>query len=77
MQAHTMISSGGAAQGPGSWSLGLRSWPGIGCQFVFFAHVPKPGLWSLRVELKVVPLLYSCVSVQVSWTLGKESMFIY
>ena len=61
MEAHTMISSGGAVQGPGSWSLGLRAWPGIGCQFSFFAHTPKPGLWSLRVELKVVPLLYAYI----------------
>ena len=47
MEAHTMISSGGAAQGPGSWSLGLRSWPGIVCQFVFLRSRSEARVWEL------------------------------
>ena len=45
--SHTMISSGGAAQGPGSWSLGLRSWAGIGGQFFFLRSRSEARVWEL------------------------------
>ena len=53
MEAHTMVSSGGVAQDPVSWSLGLRSRPGIGCQFVFSPLTLRSQgcgayVWSLR-----------------------------
>ena len=65
MEAHTIVRSGGAAQGPGSWILILRFGPGVASQFVFSAHAPKPGSWILAVDLKVMPLLY-CIRAQVS-----------
>ena len=76
MEAHTIVRSGGAAQGPGSWILILRFGPGVASQFVFSAHAPKPGSWILGVDLKVMPLLYciralvSCISCAASLCSG-------